>query len=280
MNKNINDLAITLAACQTTLCKMAESYESALTYFACQTAAIEKTMQHISPIDEKVTSSLLAIENAFSKYDFSALTNSAPYLEKLVDLAIPDSLSAILPALDTLSTHIRDINYKEKIVSTPEQSVPGEPLPNTETECIIPQSQDDTNLPIVSPKSPLEICNCIISIIASLLAIIGFIQTQLDPTAQQMQELIEEQSNANGLLERNNELLQQQLDTTTYAVECLSSILSEIQTFTDDVQEECPHSQEHSECADSDSQSTDPSPSEIRPECGMFLDESDNHDTN
>lgn len=161
------------------------------------------------------------------------------------------SLLGAKTAMNGLSSCIREITLKDSAVYLPEQLIPDDYIFNTEPESIEDKRDDNQSEDLCIKKiSPLDAFNIICTLITVLFAVIGFLQSQISPSEEQVQTIIEEQS-------ETNELLQQQLDATQKTVDYLSTILSKIQTTVEESEENHQQNLEHSAGEYFDSQSID-----------------------
>ncbi len=99
-----------------------------------------------------------------------------------------------------------------------------------------------------------------------LIAIVGILQDQINPSQEPTQELVEELQKTNELLQKNNELIQQQINATAETADYLFHILEAIQANTDTTHEEDQLSPEYSVDVGSDSRLSDSNSSEPQPE--------------
>lgn len=255
--------------------------------------AYQEQLQNIgtivkSPLTEYVRKNYpdkSCIQNQFNVPQFGVLAEAYSHLSVVTDAirrveridSVPlgsetiRAIAASKPAISELSSCIQEIKYKNSNIYIPEILIPDDYVFNKEPEnieCDNPVVKSSN--PKIKKISPLDAYNIIYGLIMLLLAVITVLQSQMGPSKEQLQEVIETQKENNELLQKNNEILQLELDATLKTVDYLSTILSEIQISVEDNQElpEPPLN------ADSDSQAINSNPSEFRSENPTFLDES------
>lgn len=269
---NIYDAFEPLYKMQESIRKMTAPYDSASAVFEQmnRTASIARQITSAEWIAQQYPS-LSAMQNVLQNIKFPQfdvlpmplpnfnplsefLTQTQGIIEAATGTEAMKSFIGTKSAIQELSFRIQEITLKDANVYFPEQLIPDDYIFNVEPE-YVEYKRDDSQSECIGIKklSPLDAFNIICALISVLFAVIGFLQDQISPSQEQVQTIIEEQS-------ETNKILQQQLDTTAKTVDYLSTILLEIQTNMEESEAIHQQNPERSEDEDSDSQSTDSAP--------------------
>lgn len=201
------------------------------------TSPVEYVLQH-----NPALSAIQKLEQEYIRPQLDVVNNTYPNLNPLTEFLIltkealeaatgteaVKSLIGAKTALYGLSSCIHEVTLKDSDVYLPEQLIPDNYTFNVEPESV-EYKKDENQSGCLSLKklSPLDAFNIICTLISILFTVIAFLQSQINPSQEQVQTIIEEQS-------ETNKILQQQLDATQKTVDYLSTLLSEIQTNGED----------------------------------------------
>lgn len=279
--RNIYDAFEPLYKMQESIRKMTAPYDSALAVFeqmhrtasiAMQIASTEWVEQHYPSLSE-----VQKVLQKFNFPQFDALSESFPQLNSLSEFitqtqGIMEAVTgteAVKSLIDTrtsmqeLASRIQEITFQDANVYFPEQLIPDNYSFDVEPECIeYEEENNQSKSSHIKKLSPQDAFDIICTTISILLAFIGLLQNQMSPTQDQMQTLIEKQSEQNELMQKNNDLIQEQIDATLQATEYLANILTELQVNMEESQVDDQQSPEQPVNEDSGSQPTDSNPSE------------------
>lgn len=207
-----------------------------------------------------IMDSLRTVSNSFSAAitDMPQISSLSNALKSIAESGVPESIGGIETTLNELSSYIEEITCRNNAVYIPEQLIPEDYFLSKEPDTVKTETQSTLSIHEKKKKLSLyDAYNIIYGLIILLLTVAGFLQSQMSPSSDQVQELIEEQAESNELLKKNNELLQQQIDASLQSADYLSLILSEIQAIAGEHPEENPKNAAYAVNADSDSQLID-----------------------